>query len=47
MIQAGTLRNFTVHFTASVSKNTTLVVEKNGVGHGDHLHGREKHKHLL
>ena len=30
MIQAGTLRNFTVHFTSSVSKTTTMVVEKNG-----------------
>lgn len=30
MIQAGTLRNFTVHFTANVSANTVLTVQKNG-----------------
>ena len=30
MIVAGTLRNFTVHFTANVSTNTVLVVQKNG-----------------
>ena len=30
MIQAGTLRDFTVHFTADVSTNTVLVVDKNG-----------------
>ena len=32
MIQAGTLRNFTVHFSNNVNTNTTLTVEKNGVG---------------
>ena len=30
MIQAGTLRNFTVHTTANVSKTTVVTVEKNG-----------------
>ena len=30
MIQAGTLRNFTAHFTAPVSVNTVLTVQKNG-----------------
>ena len=30
MIVAGTLSHFTVHFTANVSKETVLVVEKNG-----------------
>ena len=30
MIQAGTLGNFVVHFTANVTKSTVLVVEKNG-----------------
>ena len=34
MIQAGTLRNFTVHFTTNANTNTTLVVEKNGVATG-------------
>jgi len=31
MIQAGTLSSFTVHFTANVTKDTTLTVQKNGV----------------
>lgn len=30
MIQAGTLRNFTVHFTTNANTNTTLTVQKNG-----------------
>jgi hypothetical protein len=30
MIQAGTLSHFTVHFSASVTKSTVVVVEKNG-----------------
>jgi hypothetical protein len=30
MIQAGTLRNFAVHFLSSVSKTTTMVVQRNG-----------------
>jgi hypothetical protein len=46
MIQAGNLSHFAVHFTANVSKNTVLAVEKNGVSYDDYLHGREKHQHL-
>jgi hypothetical protein len=30
MIQSGTLSHFMVHFTANVSKNTVLVVNRNG-----------------
>jgi len=30
LIQAGTLSHFTVHFTAPVSTNTVLTVQKNG-----------------
>ena len=32
MIQSGSLSHFSVHFTANVSKSTTLVVRHNGVG---------------
>jgi hypothetical protein len=31
MAQAGTLSNFTVHFTAAVSTSTVLAVQKNGI----------------
>jgi Concanavalin A-like lectin/glucanases superfamily len=32
MIESGTLSHFTVHFTANVSKNTVLIVRRNGAG---------------
>jgi hypothetical protein len=30
MVRAGTLSNFTAHFAAAVTKNTTLTVQRNG-----------------